>query len=211
MEIKDGSIKGKGLEDLAELASEMKKGNIKVFEKEQVGEPVNPLENISPEVPSHPRSISSVSEKQISRKKLTKEEIKNNFAAVFNHKVMTKDLIVEDYIFKVKSLDSSTYLSPGLETLTDKDLERKNPAELMRKFFKYFVRALVSFKYDDNELPVEELIDMERGDPNFYIKLEEKLLSSFPIELTIKVVDAYVSFFNSDMSENSPGNLEKKR
>ena len=243
---KSQQISGEGLDDLIRTVSDMKTGNMKTVNKDDIGNPVNFSGNInvseleseiSPEFNRGGNNNQQNSNQNINMQnsntqsktmKQNQEQEKVNLpgqsfnkaekfnsklSELFNFAVNYEDLEVNGVIFTVRTLDSSAYLSEGFELIVAEDFDSTSKiSDLMRKSYKYLVRALVKITTKDGEvLNLEEIAGCSRTDVGFYKALESALLKNIPFPIISELVLKYVDFYSRDLNLSNSLELAQKK
>ncbi|MEO0075041.1 MAG: hypothetical protein ABIK31_02900 [candidate division WOR-3 bacterium] len=141
------------------------------------------------------------------------KQFQSKLSELFNYTVKYADLKVRDVIFTVRTLDAAAYLSDGFEMITPDDFDPKAKiSDLMRKAYKYLVRALVKIVgHDGLEISLEEIAGCGKNDSGYYSALENGLLQNLPFVVISELILKYIEFYQEDLASQVPTHLLEKK
>lgn len=141
------------------------------------------------------------------------KEIQKKLKDLFNYSIKYTDLKVRDVTFTVRTLEASDYLSSNFEFILADDFgPEMKLSDLMRKAYKYLVRALVKIvDSNGNEYSLEEIAGCNKEDPNYYTSLEKGLLENIPFVVLSDLILKYIEFYQEDITSQFPAHLLEKK
>lgn len=126
------------------------------------------------------------------------DDVTRKLTEFFNTSTHQQSLVLGEYEFVVKNLESTHFIQGSLKVFDPDDIkeQKEGPMTMFKEMYQYFIRALVKIKKGNQEITPEMLT---RGMPKYangyYQALGNALSDYLTLEQLIQLVLDYTAFF----------------